>query len=214
MIECEPAVRAEVVQVAWPAVTVCAPQPLIVVPPSLNSTVPVAVDGDIAAVNVTESPTLIVALDVLTVVVVAVLSVYTCPVKLPLPVPVPPNGMLLLTLVMESLSTRFRPTVPLLLPVFTVTVYVLSLPLTPVIEAPLMPPVVASAKSAASTPVMFSLKLTVKWTVELGAGLSASARLIDATMGIRILYVPIGSVVRAGCIHDPVFRLHQYTIAG
>ena len=49
---------AEVLQVAWPALTLALAQPGMSVPPSWNSTVPVAPDGEIVAVKVTEFPTM------------------------------------------------------------------------------------------------------------------------------------------------------------
>ena len=69
-----------------------------------------------------------------------------------------------------SLSTRFRPSVPLPVPVFAVTVYWLPLPLTLVIVAPVTAPVVARAKSEASTPVTLSLNTTVHDTLAAFVG--------------------------------------------
>jgi len=82
---------------------------------------------------------------------------------------------------MESLSTRFKPTVPSPDPVLTVTVRELPLPVTPVIEAPVTP-LVTSAKSPVSTPVTVSLKVTVNCTLPRFEGV-AVARLIEETVG-------------------------------
>jgi hypothetical protein len=51
-----PAVSVEMVQVAWSALTLTLPQPGMSVLPSWKSTVPLAPDGEIVAVKVTESP--------------------------------------------------------------------------------------------------------------------------------------------------------------
>lgn len=66
-MECDPAVRVEVLRVAFPLLIV--PVPSIVLP-SLNVTVPDAVDGDIVAVNVTDVPYVDGFLDEATVIVV------------------------------------------------------------------------------------------------------------------------------------------------
>ena len=80
------------------------------------------------------------------------------PVKLPLLFPVPPRGVV--PFVMESLSVRSRRSVPLPLPVLTATVYVIPLPLTFAIEAPVTP-LVVSEKSEESTPVTDCVNVTV-----------------------------------------------------
>ena len=80
------------------------------------------------------------------------------------------------------MSTRFRPSVPLPVPVFAVTVYWLPLPLTVVIVAPVTAPVVARAKSEASTPVTLSLNSTVHDTLAAFVGV-VPTRLIDCTVG-------------------------------
>ena len=82
---------------------------------------------------------------------------------------------------MESSSTRFRPTLPSPEPVFTVTVYVVPLPLTVLTDAP-DTPVVASEKSLASTPVTTSLNVTANWTLARFVGVEV-ARLIEDTEG-------------------------------
>ena len=53
MIECDPAIRVDVLKVAFPLLTVPVPR---VVLPSLKVTVPVAADGETVAVNVTDEP--------------------------------------------------------------------------------------------------------------------------------------------------------------
>jgi hypothetical protein len=53
VIECDPAIRVDVLNVALPLLTVPVPR---VVLPSLKVTVPVAADGETVAVNVTEEP--------------------------------------------------------------------------------------------------------------------------------------------------------------
>ena len=60
--------------------------------------------------------------------------------------------------------------------------YVVALPVTEAIEPPLTPPPRTSAKSAASTPLTASLKVTVQRSVVAFVG-SASARSIDRTVG-------------------------------
>ena len=110
--------------------------------------------------------------------------------KLPLPAPVPPSGLLAASLT-ESLSTRFRPSVPLPEPVETLTVRVASDPVTPLIDAPLMP-LPGSVKSPASTPVTGSLKVTVKSTLPALVG-SVLARLIDCTAGATLSIVKVAA---------------------
>jgi hypothetical protein len=87
---------------------------------------------------------------------------------------------------------------PLPVPVFTVTVRVAPLPLTPAIDAP-ETPLVASAKSLASTPTTFWLNVTVKSTLDAFVGL-AFARLTDATVGNASLYVTISAAQFAGLL--------------
>jgi hypothetical protein len=53
VIECDPAIRVDVLNVALPLLTVPVPR---VVLPSLKVTVPVAADGETVAVNVTTEP--------------------------------------------------------------------------------------------------------------------------------------------------------------
>jgi len=53
VIECDPAIRLDVVNVALPLLT--GPVPRVVLP-SLKVTVPVAADGETVAVNVTDEP--------------------------------------------------------------------------------------------------------------------------------------------------------------
>src|SRR5207249_54953 len=94
----------------------------------------------------------------------AVLSIVkTWPVKFPLPVPVPPSLFPAASTIV-SLSTRLSPSVPSPVPVPVVTVYEAPVPVTLVKDAPVMP-VGASAKSAVSTPVTLSLKVTVHCTL-------------------------------------------------
>src|SRR5262245_44793053 len=95
---------------------------------------------------------------------------------------------------MLSLSTRFRPSVPLPVPVLAVTVYWLPLPLTAVIVAPVTAPVVARAKSEVSTPVTLSLNTTVHDTLVAFVGV-APTRLIDCTVGATASYVTVLSVL-------------------
>jgi len=71
----EPADRLDVLNVAVPELRLPVP---ITVCPALNVTVPVAVDGAILAVKVTDWPTNEGFKDELTVVVVAVLAVTVC----------------------------------------------------------------------------------------------------------------------------------------
>jgi hypothetical protein len=66
-------------------------------------------------------------------------------------------------------------------PLFAVTVYVVPLPVTLVIEAP-DGPVAESAKSVVSTPVTFSLKVTVHCTLPAFEGV-APTRLIEEAVG-------------------------------
>ena len=82
---------------------------------------------------------------------------------------------------MLSLSTRFKPSVPAPLPVFAVTVQVVPLPVTEVIEVPDRP-ATTSEKSPLSTPVTLSLKVTVHDAVAPLVGL-ALARTIDVAVG-------------------------------
>ena len=70
-----------------------------------------------------------------------------------------------------------RPSVPVVVPTFALTVHVVPLPVTVVTLAP-VPPV--SAKLAAVTPVIFRLKVTVHATVAALVG-SVPARLIERT---------------------------------
>jgi hypothetical protein len=67
-------------------------------------------------------------------------------------------------------------------PVFTVTVRVVPLPVTPITEVPDMP--VVMLKSAESTPVTDSLKVTVKFTLAAFVGFpSAAERTMEVTVG-------------------------------
>ena len=54
-----------------------------------------------------------------------------------------------------------RRSVPSPLPLLTVTVYVVPLPVTPLTDVPVTPPVVVTWKSVASTPVTLCVKVTV-----------------------------------------------------
>src|SRR2546427_12619585 len=87
---------------------------------------------------------------------------------------------------MQSWSDTSRRIVPLPVPLFTVTVKVVPLPLIPVIEAP-ETPVVVSANSPATTSNTGSLKVTVKSTLLALVGFG-SARVIERTLGAN-LYV-------------------------
>src|SRR5262245_12326591 len=104
---------------------------------------------------------------------------------------------------MVSLSTRFRPSVPLPVPVFAVTVYWFPLPLTVVIVAPATVPVVARVKSPASTAVTLSLNSTVHDTLAAFVGV-VPTRLIDSTVGaiVSVVYATVLSV-----LVDPRLRL-------
>jgi len=113
--------------------------------------------------------------------VIGASTVYTCPVKLPLPAPVPPS--LSAPAAIVSSSTRLSPSVPVPLPVLAVTVQVVPLPVTPVIEAPVTLPPGTNRKSAASTPVMLWSKVTVQSTEVFGLVGLTLARLIDKTVG-------------------------------
>lgn len=74
MIECDPAERVDVLYVALPALSVPVPS---VVLPSLNVTVPVAADGVMVAVKVSDEPNVDGFADDATVVVVpALLTVW------------------------------------------------------------------------------------------------------------------------------------------
>ena len=84
---------------------------------------------------------------------------------------------------MESSSTRVRPIVPSPMPVLTVTVREVPLPVTPVIEAPLTP-LVTSVKSALSTPLTLSLNVTVKFTLLAFVGLAVAGLIEDTTGGV------------------------------
>src|SRR5438132_1627876 len=70
----------------------------------------------------------------------------------------------------ESSSTRFRPSDPLPVPVLAVTVYVAPLPVTPVMLG-VVSPLFARPKSPVPTPVTFSLNVTVQLTVVALVGL-------------------------------------------
>src|SRR5437870_4682646 len=62
-------------------------------------------------------------------------------------------------------------------------------------EAPVTLPVVASAKSLASTPVTLSLNVTVKLTLVAFVGLAAAAALLmEATVGAVTSHVTVPSV--------------------
>ena len=109
-------------------------------------------------------------------------TVYVSPVlNAPLPTPVPPSGEDI-TSTIESSSATLRRIVPLPLPVFTVTVYCAGVTcVRDVIDAP-MTPVVESVKSFTSTPVTFSLNVTVKFTFARFVGLPFP-RTTDTTDG-------------------------------
>ena len=127
---------------------------------------------------------------------------YTSPVKLPLPNPVPPTGRLPMSTTVSS-STKFRPSVPSPMPVFTVTTRVLPVSaLTPAIDAPVRP-VTARAKSAVPTPVTGSLKVTWNWTVAALVGFG-SRRTIDVTVGIGLTPTPATRLFAVGRVHDSV----------
>ena len=79
------------------------------------------------------------------------------------------------------------PSEPLPLPLFTVTVQVAPVPVTPLIEAPLTP-VGTSAKSEAPTPVTGSEKVTVQSTDGAPVG-DVLARLIETTVGASLSIV-------------------------
>ncbi len=107
-------------------------------------------------------------------------SVKTWPVKLPFPTPVPPS-LLPATSAIESLSTRFSPSVPSPDPVDELTVYAVPEPVTPVRLA-VASPTFASAKSPVSTPDTASLNVTVHETFGAFVG-EVPTRVIDATEG-------------------------------
>src|SRR5207302_7569281 len=96
------------------------------------------------------------------------------------PRPAPPRELVKGSLI-ESLSVTSRRMEPDPVPVLTVTVYVVPLPVTLVSEAPATP-LVVRVKSVRSTPVTLSLKVTVKSTLAALVGLPA-ARTIDCTTG-------------------------------
>ena len=120
----------------------------------------------------------------------AVLSIEkTSPVKLPFPTPAPPSGLLLPSTI-ESLSTRFKPSVPLPLPVITVTVYTLPGPAgIEKMDAPVSP-VVTRLKSLASTPETFSLNVTVQATLTEFVGLMLD-RTMETTVGTEVSTVTV-----------------------
>ena len=122
----------------------------------------------------------------------AVLSIVkTWPVKFPLPMPVPPSLFPAASTIV-SLSTRLSPSVPSPVPVLVVTVYEAPVPVTLVKDAPVMP-VGASAKSAVSTPVTLSLKVTVHCTLAALVGVLPT-RLIELTVGAVLSIVKTGPV--------------------
>src|SRR6185295_14358724 len=108
-------------------------------------------------------------------------TAYTAPVRLPLPAPAPPSFKLAASAI-ESLSTRFKPSVPVPVPADAVTMNVAALPAsaTPVIAGEPPTPDTASAKSVASTLVTGSLNVTVQCTVDAAVGVGSSS-VIDVT---------------------------------
>ena len=124
----------------------------------------------------------LVALEVI-VIVGAVLSIVkNCPVaKLPFPNPVPPNLLEAMSNIV-SLSVTSNRSVPEPAPVFTVTVRVVPVPVTPITEGPDIVPLDVMLKSAESTPVTDSLKMTVKVTLAAFVGLVPD-RLLEITVG-------------------------------
>ena len=117
--------------------------------------------------------------------------------KLPF-TPGPPNGLALVSRIV-SLSTRFRPSVPLPVPVFAVTVYWFPLPLTVVIVAPATVPVVTRVKSPASTAVTLSLNSTVHDTLAAFVGV-VPTRLIDCTVGAIVSVAAAAALKVATCM--------------
>ena len=98
---------------------------------------------------------------------------------------------------------------PLPVPVFSVTVYTVLLPETPVTAGVPPSPDDVRTKSEASTPVTFSPNVTVQLTLEPALGLVA-ARAIDTTAGgqstttaFDMLYVVLAA---------PVHVLFAYTM--
>src|SRR5262245_21895992 len=89
---------------------------------------------------------------------------------------------------MLSLSTRFRPNVPLPVPVFAVAVYWLPLPLTLVMIAPVTR-VFAREKAEGSRPVPLPLSTTAHETLAAFVGV-VPTRLIDCTVGAVVSTVP------------------------
>ena len=87
----------------------------------------------------------------------------------------------------ESSSARLRPSVPLPVPLLALTVYVVPLPVTPVIDVPVTP-LATSAKSPASTPVTASEKVTVQLT-EAAAVDAGPMRLMETTVGADLSMV-------------------------
>ncbi len=83
---------------------------------------------------------------------------------------------------MESSSTRFRPSVPLPVPLDAVTVQFAPLPDTFWIDGEPPRPVFANAKSAEPTPVTLSLKTTAQPTLALVFVGLVPARLIERTV--------------------------------
>ena len=109
-------------------------------------------------------------------------SVKTWPVKLPLPAPGPPSAVPKPEVsMMVSSSVRLRPSVPLPEPLLAETVYVVPLPVTPVMDAQVTP-LATSAKSVVSTPVTDSEKVTVQLT-DAAAVVALPTRLMETTVG-------------------------------